>query len=232
MGQWVQGNQNVQIAGVVGSTIQITYGAGPGQRPTPTSRRAVNVIAVSPGDVSAERKRLATVVDEINRTVAPQLGLELNLWRWEADASPGLHRQGPQGLIDEEMDIERADVVVGIFSNRLGTPLATAESGTAHELRRAWDCWKTTGRPQVFLYFCERRARLKTTVQAAQLLALFEFREAIPPEQMHWEYDRMNAFERAVRQHLTGYLFKLVRPVYEIRNEKVAVTRVREEALE
>ena len=25
MGQWLQGNQNVQIAGVVGSTIQITF---------------------------------------------------------------------------------------------------------------------------------------------------------------------------------------------------------------
>jgi hypothetical protein len=158
---------------------------GAAQR-SPASRRVVNVIAVSPGDVAAERKRLATVVDELNRGLAPELGFELRLWRWETDASPGLHPQGPQGLIDEEMRMEQADVVVGIFWNRLGTPLPTAESGTAHELRRAWDHWKKTGWPQVFLYFCERRARLKTASEATQLLALFTFREAIPPEQMRW----------------------------------------------
>ena len=93
-----------------------------------------------------------------------------------------------------------------------GRPREDAESGTAHELRRAWNLWKESGRPQVFLYFCERRARLKTQAEAAQLLALLTFRDEIPRQQMRWEYESTTAFERGVRQHLMAHMFKLARP--------------------
>ncbi len=200
---------------------------GTEERPS-GAQRVVNVVVVSPGDVAGERRRIATVIEELNRGLAPELGLALKLWRWETDASPGLHFLGPQGLIDEDMRLESADLVVGIFWNRLGTPVFDAESGTAHELHRAWNLWSKTGRPQVFVYFCERRARLKTAAEAAQLQALFTFREAIPAEQMRWQYESVTSFERDVRQHLTRYLLKLARPAIEILREEVAVTTVRE----
>lgn len=180
------------------------------------SQRVVRVVVVSPGDVAAERKRIATVVDELNRTLASELGILLRLWRWETDAGPGLHLLGPQGVIDEAMAIEKADVVVGIFWNRLGTPVPDAESGTAHELRRAWNLWSATGRPQVFLYFCERRTRLKTAAEASQLEALFSFREDLPGEQLYWSYESVTSFEREIRQHLTRYVLKRARPAVEI----------------
>jgi hypothetical protein len=194
---------------------------------SPVSRREMRVIAVSPGDVAAERKRLITVVEELNRNLAPEFGFDLKLWRWEADATPGLHLLGPQGRIDEDMRIEDADVVVGIFWNRLGTRLPDAESGTAHELHRAWEQWKTTGRPQVLLYFCERKSRLKTVAEVAQLLDLFTFREKIPPEQLCWEYESINGFEREVRQHLTRHLLKQGRAVVEIASEELPVEQAR-----
>ena len=166
------------------------------------------------------------VVEELNRGLAPEIGFEVKLWRWETDASPGLHLRGPQGLIDDEMELEHADVVIGVFWNRLGTPLPNAESGTAHELRRAWNLWRTSGRPQVLVYFCERRVRLKTTSDAAQLHALFEFREAMPAEQMRWQYETMTGFEREVRQHLTRHLLRLAKPVIEIASEARALENV------
>ena len=58
--------------------------------PKETSARIVHVVAVSPGDVMAERDALQAVVDELNRHVAPSRGLRLTLWRWETDARPGL----------------------------------------------------------------------------------------------------------------------------------------------
>ena len=36
------------------------------------------------------------------------------------------------GLIDELMAIQDADVVVGVFWKRFGTPTAAADSGTEH----------------------------------------------------------------------------------------------------
>lgn len=166
------------------------------------------------------------VVDELNRSLARELSYEVELWRWEVDASPGLHLEGPQGLIDDGMRMEDADLVIGIFWNRLGTPVPEAESGTAHELRRAWSQWRTAGRPQVFVYFCERKVRLKTVTEAAQLHALFRFREAIPAEQMRWQYATTMDFERDVRQHLTRYLLRLARPMIDIASGELGRTTV------
>ncbi|MGO9790691.1 MAG: hypothetical protein ACLP8S_14730 [Solirubrobacteraceae bacterium] len=54
--------------------------------------------------------------------MAPAHGCQLSLWRWETDARPGLHLEGPQGLIDERMQIADSDVVIGIFWKGLRDP--------------------------------------------------------------------------------------------------------------
>ena len=170
-----------------------------GQKPT----RVLRVVVVSPGDVTPERKALQGVVDELNRDVAPSYGCRLSLWRWETDARPGLHLQGPQGLIDHVMRIEEADIVVGIFWRRFGTPTSKASSGTEHELRRAWAAWKKLGRPDVMLYFCHREHTPRTSDELEQWKRVLHFKELLPSEQLHWQYVEVEDFERHVRGHLT-----------------------------
>jgi tetratricopeptide (TPR) repeat protein len=171
--------------------------------------RVVRLVAVSPADVQAERDRLEAVVDELNRGVARERGCRLSLWRWETDAHPGLHLQGPQGLIDDAMRIEDADVVVGVFWKRFGTPTPDARSGTEHELRRAWSGWRQRRRPQVMVYFCERKHGPRNAAEAVHLQQLLSFREAMPKEQLWWRYTTVADFERAVREHLTAFLLAL-----------------------
>jgi tetratricopeptide (TPR) repeat protein len=166
-------------------------------------------VAVSPGDVRAERDRLEAVLDELNRGVARERGARLSLWRWETDAHPGLHLKGPQGLIDDAMRVEDADVVVGIFWKRFGTPTLDTGSGTQHELRRAWAAWRERGRPQVMVYFCDRGYMPKDTAEAAQLQQVLTFREALPKEQLWWRYTSVADFEPAIRQHLTAFVLTL-----------------------
>src|SRR5450755_4298586 len=113
----------------------------------------LRMVLVSPGDVAAERDVVSMVVEEVNRQLAPSNGCQLSLWRWETDARPGLHLEGPQGLIDERMEIAESDVVVWIFWKRFGTPTGDAQSGTEHELRMAWEAWRQSGRPDVMVYF-------------------------------------------------------------------------------
>ncbi len=94
------------------------------------------MIVVSPGDVAAERNAVELVVDDPQPRCRARERLPLPLWRWETDARPGLHLEGPPGLIDERMEIADSDVVVGIFWKRFGTPTGDAQSGTEHELRK------------------------------------------------------------------------------------------------
>jgi hypothetical protein len=166
-------------------------------------------VAVSPGEVIEERDRLGVVVAELNRRVAAERGCRLSLWRWETDAHPGLHLDGPQGLIDGAMAIEDADVVVGIFWKRFGTPTLGTRSGTEHELRRAWAAWQENGRPQVMVYFCQRPYMPQSTAETAQQQQVLSFREAMPEQQLWWTYTTADDFERAVREHLTAFVLAL-----------------------
>ena len=136
--------------------------------------------------------------------VWPGSGCRLSLWRWEIDARPGMHLQGPQGLIDELMEIQDADVVVGVFWKRFGTPTARGSSGTEHELRRAWAAWLEQGRPEVMVYFCTRAYSPKTSDELVQWQRVLEFQQALPEQQLWWPYTTVTKFERLLREHLTA----------------------------
>jgi hypothetical protein len=56
----------------------------------------LKVVVASPGDVQSERDALPAVFDELNRGIAAERGLRLELIRWETDAHPGFHPDGPQ----------------------------------------------------------------------------------------------------------------------------------------
>src|SRR5215470_1758440 len=97
----------------------------------------LRIVVASPGDVNAERDVVLEVVNEINRGVAADRGLRLEVIRWETDTYPGFHPEGPQGPIDKILRIEDCDVVIGIFWKRFGTPAKEGTTGTEHEIRRA-----------------------------------------------------------------------------------------------
>jgi tetratricopeptide (TPR) repeat protein len=168
--------------------------------------RVLRVVVVSPGDVAEERAVAHTVVEELNRGVASSGRCRLSLWRWEIDARAGIHVEGPQGLIDELMDINDADVVVGIFWRRFGAPTCEAQSGTEHELHRAWAAWRERGRPEVMVYFCTRPYSPMVPEELAQWQRVLEFRDALPEQQLWWRYDSRDEFERLLREHLTRFV--------------------------
>jgi hypothetical protein len=172
------------------------------------TEQQIRVVLVSPSDVAGERAVVQKVVDELNRGVAPDRGFRLALWRWETDARPGVHLDGPQGLIDELMDIQNADIVVGVFWKRFGSPTAEADSGTEHELRRAWAARKERGRPEVMVYFGTRAYSPKDPGELMQWQRVLEFQRELPQEQLWWNYKKRLEFEALLREHLTRYLLR------------------------
>ena len=87
---------------------------------------------------------------------ADDLGWQQCQWRFHY---PDFHAGGAQGQIDEIMQMEDADIVIGIFWTRFGTAVADGQSGTEHELPRAYEVWKRKGRPHIMVYFNHARAR-------------------------------------------------------------------------
>src|SRR5687768_14632462 len=116
--------------------------------------KTLKVVLASPGDVTAERDATQPIVDLLNAELRDYgIPFRLELLTWETDAYPGLHIQGSQEHIDENLNIEESDVLVGVFGKRFGTPVHDAGSGTAHEIGKAIRAWRQNQRPQVMLYF-------------------------------------------------------------------------------
>lgn len=168
--------------------------------------RVARIIVASPGDVQLERLAAARVVEDVNRGIARVLGLRLDLWEWETDAYPGLHLDGPQGLIDQLARIQDSEILVGIFWKRFGSPTKTAQSGTVHELQVAIDSWRRNGQPQIMMYFNQQPATPSSITDLQQWAAVLQFREDFPAEGLWWDYSGAQQFEALFRSHLERFL--------------------------
>ena len=166
----------------------------------------LRIVVASPGDVQAERNALSTVVEELNHGIARDRGVRLELARWETNAYPGFHPEGPQGLIDPILRIETCDILIGIFWKRFGTPVTDAQSGTEHEFRLGYEAWKRAGRPQIMVYFNQRAYTPKTSEETDQWGQVLDFQRNFPKEGLWWPYRGRVQFERLVRNHLTQFL--------------------------
>jgi hypothetical protein len=122
--------------------------------------KILRVVVASPSDVGAERNILPKVIEEVNRDVAADRDLRLELVTWDRDAYPGFAAGGPQVLIDPILGIPNCDILIGIYWTRFGTPTPHGETGSQHEIdlaiaARAQSTAKSK-KPQVMVYFCNR----------------------------------------------------------------------------
>jgi hypothetical protein len=166
----------------------------------------LRVVLASPGDVKAEREAVARAVEELNHGVAAARALRLELIRWETDAYPDFHPDGPQGLIDSVLRIDDCDLLIGIFWKRFGTPVRDAQSGTEHEILAAYEAWKSRRRPHLMVYFNQKPYAPQSADEMEQWRKVLEFRQRFPKEGLWWTYKGKADFERLVRSHLTSII--------------------------
>lgn len=172
------------------------------------TKNILRIVLSSPGDVAEEREVMVSVIDELNRGIARDRHLHLELIRWETEAYPDLHAEGPQGVIDAALEIQRSDILLGIFWKRFGTPTKAASSGTEHEIRAALACCEKSGRPRVMIYFKEAERPLRTAEEHEQYARVLRFREEFSSRGLYWTFQEPHDFERLARQHLTQQILK------------------------
>ena len=168
----------------------------------------LNIVVVSPSDVTEERNIVEKVVEELNLDVALDRSLRLDVVRWETDTYPGFHPSGPQGLIDPILRIDESDIVIGIFWKHFGTATAGAESGTEHEFEMAYQSWKKQDRHQILFYFNQKPYTPRNAEEAEQTAKVFRFKEKYPKEGLWFDYNGVKDFEQKLRRHLRNYIRK------------------------
>ena len=131
----------------------------------PFPAQVFRILIASPNDVGREREAAADAIQRWNDMNSSDREVVLLPVRWETHAAP--EYAGPQAVINRQVG-DIADILVGIFWTRLGSPTGVAESGTLEEIRRAADAKKP-----VMLYFSQapQRPDLIDTDQLTKLRA-------------------------------------------------------------
>lgn len=100
-----------------------------------------NVFISSPGDLEKERSYISQFLERLKMP-----GVVFKPIRWEKDL-PNTSLHSPQPLIDEVL-LNKADILIGIFATKFGTKTEHADSGTVEEI----ETFIAKGKP-VILYF-------------------------------------------------------------------------------
>lgn len=188
----------------------------------------VRVFIASPRDVVEERRRLSSVIDELNRSVARDKGLVLELLRWETHTTPDMGR--PQEVVSRQ--IGRYDILIGIMWKRFGTHTGLTESGTQEEFNLAYRYWKKTGKPRIMFYFNQATYILRSIEEVEQVRKVLNFRKQLEQHGLIWEYNGPDDFERTVREHLISVLRELKKEDFESANEAVSLEYISNPVLE
>lgn len=125
----------------------------------PYDAKVIEIIIASPGDVAEERQIVRDVIAEWNAVYARDRSVVLLPVGWETHSSPELSGR-PQQIINERL-LAHADLLVGIFWTRVGSPTGKAISGSIEEIQEH----RLLGKP-VMLYFSNVPVALDSVDQA------------------------------------------------------------------
>lgn len=171
------------------------------------SKLSLKVFVASPGDVSTERDTVAFVVEELRRTIGDIRNVELQTVRWETHTWPDVGADA-QDVINTQ--IGEYDVFVGVMWRRFGTPTQRSRSGTGEEFEKAYDLFRTFGRPKIMFYFRTTPFYSTDEGELRQFRKVIAFRKKLQKlGVLFWQYDQPLTFERDVREHLMRQVLQL-----------------------
>jgi hypothetical protein len=156
---------------------------------------ALRILIASPSDVEAEREIISDVISRWNAAHSRSTGIILEAIHWETHAYPAAGDR-PQAIINSQI-VDDADVVVGVFWSRLGTPTGLAPSGTAEEIERLRRKGKS-----VLLYFSTAPIPQHNDLKQFQLLQ--DYKQALKKDTLFWEFADAEELHKLVTQHLAS----------------------------
>jgi hypothetical protein len=154
----------------------------------------LRVLIASPGDVAEERKIVTEEIHRWNDAHSETRNIVLQPVKWDTHSTPHLGRP-PQTELNEQI-VESADILVGIFGTRIGTPTERHVSGTVEEIKNHVAAGKTA-----MLYFSDAPVQPSKT-DPEQYKALQAFKEECKQLGLYATYTDTESFGRDFKQHL------------------------------
>lgn len=157
-----------------------------------------NVFIASPSDVTWGRAQIRQIVHAWNEIHAKHRKAVLLPVGWESSSAPNMGKPA-QELINEKLLIE-ADLLVGVFWTKLGTPTVEYDSGTVEEIERHIQAGKPT-----LLYFSDEPVAL-SSVNRDEYDRLVKFKDACRTRGQYHTFDTAAQFSDDFSRHLAMHL--------------------------
>lgn len=168
--------------------------------------KKMNVLSLMiscPSDVSDEVKTIEDVVRTINNTIGLSAGFAIRTLFWKECVIPTAGKSA-QDIINEQV-LSRADAVIAVFGNKIGSKTEHYDSGTIEEIEETIKANK-----QVFVYFSNKSIRRDELDQIDQIEDVEKFKEKYSNKGIYWLYKSNSEFKNYVQSHLSGYVANLI----------------------
>lgn len=160
----------------------------------PYQSTAYKVFIASPGDVKEERSIVREVLAEWNDINSEKRALVLLPIGWDTHSTPEMGSPA-QEIINKRV-LKTADILIGVFWTKVGTPTDRYPSGTIEEIEEHIKASKPT-----LLYFSSAPVRLDS-VDHNQYDKLQVFKESCKPRGLFQSYDSIDDFRTKFNRHI------------------------------
>ncbi|WP_431210978.1 DUF4062 domain-containing protein [Puia sp. P3] len=158
------------------------------------SATVYQVFIASPGDLTEERAIARQVILDWNNVNSGCRNIVLQPIGWEQNAFPSMADR-PQAVINQQL-LDSADILVGIFWTRVGTPTGKAASGTVEEIAQHIAAEKDT-----LLYFSKRPIQPEL-LDPVQYAAVKQLKTEYQTKGLTYEFNDPDQFRQDFQNHL------------------------------
>lgn len=153
------------------------------------------IFIASPSDVKVERESISNVIFKWNSINGKPRKILLKSLTWEDDVYPDVGNE-PQKIINEQI-LNDADILVAIFSTRIGSPTKDHESGSVEEIKEHYK----SGKPLMIFFSTQDIPREQIDFQ--QIQKLTEFKKWCQENSVYYEYDNSSKFSNLLLDKLS-----------------------------
>lgn len=149
----------------------------------------------SPSDVNEERRLARDIILDWNNVNSSVRKIVLLPLSWDLNAIPTMGNR-PQEIINTTV-LKNADILVGIFWTRIGTPTGKAISGTVEEIEEHMN----SGKPAM-LYFSKKPV-VPDSIDPDQYGAVKKLKAEFQGKGLTYDFDTVEDFRNQFQRHLS-----------------------------
>lgn len=161
----------------------------------PYNAKVYEILIASPSDVKEERELIKNTIFQWNSTNSKEMGIVLLPLMWETHSTPSL-KDTAQNVINSQI-VDNADILIGIFWTKLGTPTKNHKSGTAEEIERFVEMKK-----EILIYTSKKEIN-PMEIDLEQFKELKEFRQKMFEIGLLGEFSSISELKEKITFDLT-----------------------------